>query len=161
MKSKLTAQNSAKIVSRLLAMLAIGSMLAACTPANLNTNTMTPAPITAEEAFANKQYEQAIELYQTTLKTSPEDTEAWFGLAASADLAGEFDLADEAYDKLQANFGNTPRYLNNLGYSHILRGDLLIAREHFIQVLDMDPENDTALGNLQMLQNLVSDNSEQ
>ena len=159
--NELTVQRSAKIISKFLAALVIGSVLVACTPANLNTSSITASYTNADEAFANQQYAQALQLYQATVKTSPDDTEAWFGLAASADLVGNFDVADEAYNQLQPNFGDTPRFLNNLGYSHLLRGDLLIAREHFIRVLDMDPQNDTALGNLQMLQNLVSENSEQ
>lgn len=159
--SELTVKRFAKIIGKTLATLVIGSVLVACTPANLNTSSATASYASADEAFANKQYEQALQLYQATIKTSPEDTEAWFGLAASADLVGDFELADQAYSQLQPSFGDTARFLNNLGYSHLLRGDLLIAREHFIRVLDMDPENDTALGNLQMLQNLVSENSEQ
>ena len=157
---ELTIQRFAKIIAKLLTTLVIGSMLVACTPANLNTSSITASYTNADEAFANQQYKQALQLYQATVKISPDDTEAWFGLAASADLVGSFDVADKAYSHLQPSFGDTPRFLNNLGYSHLLRGDLLIAREHFIRVLDMDPDNDTALGNLEMLQNLVSESSE-
>ena len=158
--NELTVQRFAKIMGKLLATLVTGSVLVACTPANLNTNSVTASYANADEAFAKQQYEQALQLYQATVKTSPDDTEAWFGLAASADLVGDFELADKAYNQLQPNFGDTPRFLNNLGYSHLLRGNLLIAREHFIRVLEMDPDNDTALGNLEMLQNLVSETSE-
>ena len=132
--NELTAKRFAKVVSKLLASLVIGSVLAACTPANLNTSSVTSSYANADEAFANKQYEQALHLYQATLKASPDDTEAWFGLAASADLVGDFELADKAYSQLQPRFGETPRLLNNLGYSHLLRGNLLIAREHFVRV---------------------------
>jgi Flp pilus assembly protein TadD len=72
-------------------------------------------------------------------------------------MLGNFDLADQAYTKLSDSHQHTPRFLNNLGYSHMLRGELLVAREYFVKVFAVDPDNARAQSNLEMLKNLVSD----
>ena len=52
--------------------------------------------------------------------------------------------------------GNRIEFLNNYGYSHLLRGNLRIARQYFIRAYELDPENETAANNLELLRNSVN-----
>jgi tetratricopeptide (TPR) repeat protein len=82
---------------------------------------------------------------QDAVEKSPEDVMAWIGLAASYDRLGRFDLADHAYGAAAKLEGETPRLINNEGYSYMLRGDLKAARAKFHQALKLDPNNQTTL----------------
>jgi Flp pilus assembly protein TadD len=72
--------------------------------------------------LAEKHFRKAVELRAT-------NAEAWLGLAASYDQLGRFDFADRAYENLIKLVGRQPRVVNNMGYSHYLRGDPGKARE--------------------------------
>lgn len=76
--------------------------------------------------LAEKHFRRATEL-------TPDDAEAWMGLAASYDRLGRFDLADRAYQALLKKAGRRPEIVNNLGYSHFLRGDKNKARLLFTE----------------------------
>lgn len=80
------------------------------------------------------------------------DPEAWLGLAASYDKLKRYDLADRAYDKVVGLFGATPEYLNNRGYSYLLRGDVERASGLLAEAAIQDPENERVLANLAMLE---------
>lgn len=114
--------------------------------------------IEGDEAFAVKDYEQALNSYKIAIKGSPSQPNAWFGVAAAADMLGQFDISDLAYQHLKTTHQKSSRYLNNLGYSHMLRGDLLIAREYFLKVFELDPNNEEAQSNLDMLKHVVQSN---
>ncbi len=47
--------------------------------------------------------------------------------------------------------GNSPKLLNNEGYSYMLRGDLKQARTKFEAALKLDPTNQTTINNLTLL----------
>ena len=89
--------------------------------------------------------------FRDAVEKAPEDVAAWIGLAASYDRIGRFDLADRAYGAAIRLGGETAQILNNLGYSYMLRGDLLRARAKFSQALDRDPQNATILNNIELL----------
>ena len=72
----------------------------------------------------------------------------WIGLAASYDRLGRFDLADRAYAAAAKFEGETPRLLNNEGYSYMLRGDLKAAHAKFQAALRLEPNNQTTLNGL-------------
>jgi Flp pilus assembly protein TadD len=93
----------------------------------------------------------AQQYFQDAVEKSPEDVMAWIGLAASYDRLGRFDLADHAYGAAAKLEGETPRLLNNEGYSYMLRGDLKTARAKFHQALKLDPDNQTTLNNIRLL----------
>jgi Flp pilus assembly protein TadD len=76
---------------------------------------------------------------------------SWIGLAASYDRLGRFDLADQAYAAATKLEGVTVRLLNNEGYSYMLRGDLKAARAKFQSALKLDPNNQTTLNNIKLL----------
>ena len=85
------------------------------------------------------------------MESTPADLTAWIGLAASYDRLGRFDLADRAYAAAVKLGGNSPKLLNNEGYSYMLRGDLKQARTKFEAALKLDPTNQTTINNLTLL----------
>jgi Tfp pilus assembly protein PilF len=89
--------------------------------------------------------------FQDAVEKSSGDVTAWIGLAASYDRLGRFDLADQAYAAAAKLEGETPRLLNNEGYSYMLRGDLKAARAKFHQALGLDANNQTTLNNIKLL----------
>jgi Flp pilus assembly protein TadD len=115
----------------------------------------TSKTIEGDDFFAAKDYAQALKNYKIAIELAPSESNAWFGLAASADMLGQFDISDLAYKHLKTTHQNSAKYLNNLGYSHMLRGNLLVAREHFVKVFDLDPNNEVTQSNLDMLKHLV------
>lgn len=93
----------------------------------------------------------AQQYFQDAVEKSPGDVTAWTGLAASYDRMGRFDLADRAYAAASKLEGETPQLLNNEGYSYMLRGDLKAARAKFESALRLDPNNQTTLNNIKLL----------
>lgn len=89
--------------------------------------------------------------FQAAVEKTPRDAVAWVGLAASYDRLRRFDLADHAYANAIRLSGPTVQVLNNQGYSHLLRGDLVRAREKFLAAHDLDPDNPLIRNNLVLL----------
>ena len=83
------------------------------------------------------------------------DPEAWLGLAASHDKLKRHDLADRAYANALRLFGPTPEYLNNRGYSHLLRGDVPRASRLLAEAAVQEPDNQRVQGNLAALERRV------
>jgi len=106
--------------------------------------------------FKDHNYGKANSLFKKALDVAPNDPVALLGYAASSDMLRRFDLADLAYKKLQPIIGNRIEYHNNYGYSQLLRGNLQAARRHFIVAYEIDPANETAANNLQLLRNSSS-----
>ncbi len=96
--------------------------------------------------LAEKYFRRAVERH-------PRDAEAWLGLAASYDRLRRFDLADRAYAQAIGILGPTTEILNNQGYSYMLRGDYVRAREKLNAALRQDPRNKFVANNLQLLEN--------
>lgn len=103
--------------------------------------------------FREKNYGKAYAVFKRSVEVFPNDPQAWLGYAASADELGRFNNADVAYKKLGKMIPNRPEYYNNLGYSHLLRGDLRKARDYFLKAYEIDPANETTANNLQLLRN--------
>ena len=95
--------------------------------------------------LAEKYFRLAVEENDTSL-------DAWLGLAASYDRIGRFDLAERAYDVLVKQVGYTTTVLNNLGYHHMLRGNLDKARRYLEDAAQKDPGNPHVQHNLQLLE---------
>ena len=70
----------------------------------------------ANYGLAEKHFRKAVEL-------NAGNAEGWMGLAASYDQLGRFDFADRAYAQALKLAGRRPQIINNMGYSHLLRGD--------------------------------------
>ncbi len=105
--------------------------------------------------FKEKNYGKSYAIYKRAVAVFPQDPAAWLGFAASADMIARFDTADRAYVQLAEMIGNTPVYYNNLGYSHLLRGDLPKARRYFLKAYELDPANETTATNLELMKNSV------
>ncbi len=101
----------------------------------------------ANYGLAEKHFRQAVEL-------RADNAEAWMGLAASYDQLGRFDFADRAYEQLLKLTGREPRVLNNIGYSHLLRGNKRKARKLFSEAQRHAPEDKVIAANLDLLASL-------
>ena len=168
MKSTALVRVRIEQVGRLLRVIALASLTAACNQTGL-TPSPVPNPITGQNPGDVKYYpsDQPVRLgtqrfyegsfgvaqlyFQDAVEKSPNDVMAWIGLAACYDRLGRFDLADRAYAAAAKLEGDTPRLLNNEGYSYMLRGDLQTARAKFHAALKLDPRNQTTLNNIKLL----------
>jgi Flp pilus assembly protein TadD len=103
------------------------------------------------EYFHRGDFGTAERYFREAVEKAPEDLAALIGLAASYDRLSRFDLADRVYDQIIRLSGETVPVLNNLGYSLMLRGDLVRARARFNQALERDPQNPTVLNNIELL----------
>lgn len=112
--------------------------------------------VTAKAQFREGNYGKAYTAAKKAIDVVPEDPQAWLIFAASSDMLRRFDKSDFAYRKLQPMIGNRIEFLNNVGYSQLLRGNLQSARRYFLQAYEMDPSNATTANNLEMLRNSVN-----
>ncbi|MBW6417787.1 tetratricopeptide repeat protein [Celeribacter sp. PS-C1] len=112
--------------------------------------------VAAKVQFKEGNFGRSYTLFDKALDVTPNDPEALLGYAASADMLGRFDKADVAYRKLRPIIGNTLQYHNNYGYSNLLRGNLTVARQHFLIAYEMDPSNEFAANNLELLRNSIN-----
>jgi Flp pilus assembly protein TadD len=100
--------------------------------------------------FSEKNYGLAEKHFRRAVEKLPRDGEAWLGLAASYDRLRRFDLADRAYKETLAILGPRPEVLNNIGYSHLLRGDFRGARAKFAEAQRQDPGNPYIANNIRL-----------
>lgn len=114
------------------------------------------AIVAAKAQFNAGNYGKAHALFKKAVDVAPNDPQALLGYAASLDMLRRFDLADAVYRKLQPLIGNRIEFHNNFGYSQLLRGNLQAARKHFLIAYEMDPTNEFAANNLEMLRNSVA-----
>lgn len=105
----------------------------------------------AKAQFAVGNYGHAARYYERAVEVSPNNAEAWLGLAASYDRVRRFDLADRAYREVARLVGKRFEYYNNVGYSYLLRGDLAKARANFLKAYEIDPTSVTVRNNLELL----------
>jgi Flp pilus assembly protein TadD len=83
----------------------------------------------AKTHFRDSNYGLAEEHFRKAVELDAGNAEGWMGLAASYDQLGRFDFADRAYAQALKLAGRKPQLVNNMGYSHLLRGDHKKARE--------------------------------
>jgi Flp pilus assembly protein TadD len=105
----------------------------------------------AVEYFNRGNYGLSERYFQDAAEKSPKDSAAWIGLAASYDRTRRFELADRAYREAIKVGGETTQLLNNQGYSYMLRGDNIKARQKFMQAYRQDPNNPTVINNIALL----------
>ena len=101
--------------------------------------------------YREKNFGLAEQHFRRTVEKDPRDGEGWLGLAASYDRLKRYELADRAYAQALDIFGPRPEVLNNIGYSHLLRGDLRRARQKFAEAQAKDPENPTIANNIALV----------
>ncbi|MGA8585160.1 MAG: tetratricopeptide repeat protein [Roseiarcus sp.] len=168
MKSAAFVRIGAETAGRLVLVISLVLLTAGCNQAGL-TPTPVSNPATGQnpgdvkyypsdqparlgiQRFYEGSFGLAQQYFQDAVEKSPSDVTAWIGLAASYDRLGRFDLADQAYAAAAKLEGSTVRLLNNEGYSYMLRGDLKTARAKFQSALRLDPNNQTTLNNIKLL----------
>jgi Flp pilus assembly protein TadD len=101
--------------------------------------------------FVHGDYGLAENYFRRSTEITPQNGQAWVGLAASYDRLGRFDLAEEAYKKAARLVGRNYVLLNNHGYSYMLRGRYGEARRLLQQAAAMAPGNPTIENNLLIL----------
>lgn len=114
------------------------------------------AIVTGKVQFREGNYGKAFAAFKKALDVQPKDPQALLGFAASADMLRRFDQSDAAYRTLKPMIGNRIEFHNNYGYSLLLRGNLQAARAEFLKAYEIDPSNEFAANNLQMLRNSVN-----
>jgi Flp pilus assembly protein TadD len=105
----------------------------------------------AIEHFNRGDFGTAERYFRDAVEKAPKDVSAWIGLAASYDRLGRFELADQAYAQALRLGGETTTFLNNRGYSYMLRGNLSAARANFLKANTREPNNPIILNNLKLL----------
>ena len=150
-------------IARIGAILALPVLLAACqTLAGGDVAaTATPQTPPADEIkddlglgkmqFRNGNYGLAELHFRRAVEEKPGLAGAWIGLAASYDQLKRWDLADRAYGEALRLTGPTAEFLNNRGYSYMLRGDIGRATQDLSAAAAKDPANEQIQNNLRAL----------
>ncbi len=114
---------------------------------------LTPetALMQGREHFRSNDFGYSAAFYKKAVELGPNNSEGYFGLAASYDRLGRFDLSDRVYTALLKLSGPSVRYYNNVGYSMMLRGDLKKALTSFHKAEALDPHNVVVANNIQLL----------
>lgn len=105
----------------------------------------------AQQSFQRQAYGLAEKHFRLAIEEDRRNAEAWLGLAASYDQIRRFDLADRAYDELRALAGDSAAVLNNMGYSHTLRGNYGKAASLLARAQRLAPEDERVLENIDFL----------
>jgi Flp pilus assembly protein TadD len=103
------------------------------------------------EYFGRGDYGLSERYFRDAVEKAPKDATAWVGLAASYDRLRRFDLADRAYAEAVRLTGETVQLLNNQGYSFMMRGNLVRARQKLQRANELDPANPVVTNNLELL----------
>lgn len=101
--------------------------------------------------FMNGNYGLAEKHFREAVELRRDNAEALMGLAACYDRLGRFDLADRTYSQLLKVAGRQPRIVNNMGYSHYLRGEKAKARTLLLEARAALPGDKTIEANLALL----------
>jgi Tfp pilus assembly protein PilF len=101
--------------------------------------------------FVAGNYGLAERHYRSVVEVTPQNGAAWIGLAACYDRIGRFDLADRAYREAAILDGETHIFLNNLGYSQLLRGNPREARRLLERAYAMAPDDIVIRNNIAVL----------
>lgn len=112
--------------------------------------------VSGKAQFNQRNFGRAHSNFKEAINVAPTDPAAWLGFAASSDMLRRFDDADAAYAKLRPVIGNRVEFLNNFGYSNLLRGELVVARTYFLRAYEIDPSNPITANNLELLRNSIN-----
>ncbi|MER0238389.1 hypothetical protein [Fulvimarina sp. MAC8] len=107
--------------------------------------------VEAKTQFRAENYNAAYDIFKEILDADPSDSDAWLGFAASADRLERFSASDDAYGKLAKLKPGDPTVYNNLGYSHLLRGNVKRAYAYLAQAKQLAPGNQRIANNLELL----------
>jgi Flp pilus assembly protein TadD len=102
-------------------------------------------------SFRNGDFGKAEHSFRKAVEATPNDREAWIGLAASYDRLRRFDMADKAYEQVYQLGDDDAVTLNNVGYSLLMRGNMEGARKFLLRAYELDPENPYIKHNIELL----------
>lgn len=129
-----------------LATIAVSLAVAGCQSSSIDTMQTTALgqsrdPAAADLATGKKQFEDgnfglAEQHFRKAVELRATSAEGWMGLAAAYDQLGRFDFADRAYEQVLSLVGRRPQVINNMGYSHYLRGDRKKAKKLLLEARD-------------------------
>jgi len=119
---------------------------------NYNTDS---ALTKARDHFRSNEFGYSAAYYKKVVELSPKNPEGYVGLGASYDRLGRYDLSDRVYASLHKLSGGTAQYYNNVGYSHMLRGNLTSALKNFRKAERLEPDNLVVANNLQLLADIA------
>lgn len=118
-------------------------------------------------------FRDAVQLYEEIVMKEPEDDEAYLIMGHTYLLMGQYQKSERAFQNAvhidPANIGEiVPFYENtilqnpdsapayaNLGYAYLMVGDVLRAKNAFVESLRIDPENAAAQNGLLYLERLI------
>lgn len=104
--------------------------------------------------FRDRDFGNAQVAYQKAVEIYPDNAEAWLGLAATYDRLRRFDQSRIAYRTLHRLVGGTSAFYNNQGFSLLLQSDVRGAINAFNRALRIDPSNEVAANNLELIRQL-------
>ncbi len=109
--------------------------------------------VLARANFEKGSYGKAEQHFRAAAEANPKNINAWLGLAATYDRLARFELAEQAYARVdQLGGGDSTAALNNRGYHHLLRGNLGKARSYLTRASQSEPSNPLVQGNLRLLE---------
>jgi tetratricopeptide (TPR) repeat protein len=89
--------------------------------------------------------------FRRAVEVNPRNSAAWLGLASSYDRLGRFDLSERSYKEVRRLIGETAVFLNNYGYSCLLRGKVKEASRLLDRARRLDPGNPTIENNINVM----------
>ena len=107
--------------------------------------------VAARTAFETGNFGFSARYFEQALRAAPDDMEACLGLAASYDWLYRFDLADPVYGTCRKIDEDNFLYFNNVGFSHLLRGELGKASVNFSQAGALRPGHPVVETNMKIL----------
>jgi len=93
-------------------------------------------------------HDLAVAELEAALKQDPQNIRLLNALGNISDQLGDYQRAQETYQKILASDPDNALALNNLGYSHYLAGDLRQAEKILQELLTKHPDNTVARNNL-------------
>lgn len=110
----------------------------------------------ARQNFNSGNFGFSARYFEKAFAAAPKDMSACLGIAASYDWMYEFGAADRAYAKCGKIDKNSFHYNNNLGFSHILRGDYAKATALLARASQLRPGDPLVETNLRILRDATS-----
>ena len=101
--------------------------------------------------FGDGQYALSLGAFEQALRDQPDSVRALNALAATYDQLRRFDLADQYYLRAFRQAPESGDVLNNIGYSHLMRGDLLGAERYLARAAPLSPKSTVVEANLQLV----------
>ena len=140
---------------RLIAVVILAFFVSSCSTADRTMAISRPSDHLLHQGkvhFRNRDYGLAEKYFRYAIEENDTSVDAWLGLAASYDHLRRFDLAERSYKVIIEQVGYTPTVLNNLGYHHMLRGNLREARGYLERAEQISPDNPHVQSNLKLLE---------